>query len=71
MMIGLAACERTEKQFHELAGSAGLEVVKFWYPEGSIDGVIELELASGKKDGVNSHANGYANGHANGQPNGH
>lgn len=44
MMTGLAGLERTEKQFHELAASAGLKVMNFWYPEGSFDGVVEIML---------------------------
>ena len=44
IMTGLAGCERTEKQWHELAASAGLKVAKFWCPEGSIDGVVEIML---------------------------
>ena len=44
MMTGLAGCERTEKQFHELVASAGLKVIKFWYPEGIPDGIVEVML---------------------------
>ena len=44
MMADLAACERTETQFRELLASVGLTVVKFWYPEDSVDGVIEAVL---------------------------
>ena len=44
MMVGLAGCERTEKQFQELVGLAGLKVVNFWYPEGAPDGIVEVVL---------------------------
>lgn len=44
MMGGLAALERNEQQWRELAEGTGLKIVKFWFPEGSIDGVIELML---------------------------
>ena len=56
MMTLLAGSERTEKQFHELFAAAGLKVVKFWYPEGSFDGVVEAVLDEG---GVESNGVGH------------
>lgn len=44
MMGTLAALERSEKQWRQLVEGTGLKIVKFWFPEGSIDGVIELML---------------------------
>ena len=60
MMGGLAALERSERQWLDLVEGTGLQVVKFWFPEGSIDGVIELMLADddGGKRGVET--NGHA-----------
>ena len=44
MMADFSASERSEKQWRELLGSVGLQDVTFWYPPGSIDGVIEAIL---------------------------
>ena len=65
MMAAHAACERTEKQFEELIASAGLKVVKFWYPEGSFDAVVEVILDDEGVAEVNGHgeageSNGYS-----------
>ena len=43
-MAAHASCEVTEKRFYELIASAGLKVVKFWYPEGILNGVVEVVL---------------------------
>ena len=60
MMGGLAALERSEKQWRELVKGTGLKVVKFWFPEGSIDGVVELMLEDGveRVNGTNGHFGG-------------
>lgn len=71
MMTSLAGCERTEKQFHELFASAGLKVVKFWYPEGSFDGVVEAVLDDEKATGSDGVGQVESNGHGEvGQING-
>lgn len=41
MMGDLSGTERSEKQFRELLGSIGLEVVNFWQPPGASEGIIE------------------------------
>ena len=63
MMTGFAALERSEKQWLDLVEGTGLKVVKFWFPEGSIDGVIELMLEDEVKLKVNGEAAVETNGH--------
>ena len=45
MMVCLGAMERSEKQWHELVGSAGLKIEKIWTDASDADGIIELALA--------------------------
>lgn len=49
MMGTLAALERSEKQWRQLVEGTGLKIVRFWFPEGSIVGVIELMLEDEKE----------------------
>ena len=46
MMSGFSSLERTNKQWRDLLESAGLEVVKAWYPDGGSRGesVFEAKL---------------------------
>jgi hypothetical protein len=44
MMVMHAGIERTESQWTALLEKAGLTVIKFWYPEGDGEGIIEAEL---------------------------
>ena len=53
MMAGFAAMERSEKQWFDLVEGTGLKIVKFWFPEESLDGVIELTLEEEVKVKVN------------------
>ena len=48
MMGTLAALERSEKQWRELVEGTGLMIVRFWFPEGGIYGVVELMLGDEK-----------------------
>ncbi|KAF9783646.1 hypothetical protein IL306_008570 [Fusarium sp. DS 682] len=45
MMACLGAKERTENEWRQLVQSVGLKVLKIWRPRGSMEGVIEAELA--------------------------
>lgn len=45
MMACLAAKERTEGEWKDLIGGAGLRVIKIWRPAQSVESVIEAELA--------------------------
>ncbi|KAI1468528.1 O-methyltransferase-domain-containing protein [Daldinia caldariorum] len=45
MMSCAASAERTEKEWHELVGAAGLKIVKIWKQRTALDGVIEVHLA--------------------------
>ena len=47
IMALLAAAKRSQKQFEELIRSAGLKIVKFWYPPDFGEGVIEIERVEG------------------------
>ena len=42
IMALLAAAKRSQKQFEDLISSAGLKVIKFWYPPDFGEGVIEI-----------------------------
>lgn len=53
MMGSLAALERSEKLWQELVRGTGLTVVRFWFPDGSIEGVIELMLEEDEHGGAN------------------
>lgn len=66
MMGGLAALERSEKQWRELVRGTGLTVVRFWFPDGSIDGVIELMLEEDGHGGANGIVDGSPVGTTNG-----
>ncbi|PGH27028.1 hypothetical protein AJ80_01213 [Polytolypa hystricis UAMH7299] len=44
MMVFCNSMERTAKQWSELLESVGMKVVKFWYPPGDGQGIIEAEL---------------------------
>ena len=41
IMALLSASKRSQKQFQRLLDSAGLKVIKFWYPPDFGDGIIE------------------------------
>ena len=46
IMMGLgSAKERTEEEWYDLLGCAGLKVVKIWRNETLLESVIECELA--------------------------
>lgn len=44
VMALLAAMERSEKQWHALLASVGLEITKIWTAEGGSESVIEAVL---------------------------
>ena len=71
MMGGLAALERSERQWLDLVEGTGLEIVKFWYPEGSIDGVIELMLVEDGKAGAKTNGPVLEDGKGEVKTNGH
>lgn len=43
MMMDFSAAERTEKEWNELLVNSGLNLVKIWRPEGSVEAIIEAE----------------------------
>ena len=45
MMVNFSACERTEKDWRALLGSAGYRIVKIWSGEPGTESLIEAELA--------------------------
>lgn len=44
MMACLAATERSERQWHEVVGSAGLKIQKIWTDVPEAESIIELTL---------------------------
>lgn len=44
MMACLAATERSERQWHEVVGSAGLKIEKIWTDVQEAESIIELGL---------------------------
>lgn len=44
MLTLCSGMERTESQWRELVGQAGLRIVNIWRPEGDSEGIIEIEL---------------------------
>ena len=44
MMLFLNAMERSEGQYRELVGAAGMEVVGIWKLGGNEEGVLEVKL---------------------------
>lgn len=45
MLIHLSTMERTRDHWQKLLSVAGFRVVKFWYPPGDGQGIIEAEVA--------------------------
>ena len=45
MMALLSAVERTDKQWYELLGSAGLKITKIWTRDSESESIIEAMLA--------------------------
>lgn len=44
MMAVLGSMERSEKQWRDLLGRAGLEIAKIWSKEAGSESIIELQL---------------------------
>ena len=43
-MFMFSGLQRTETQWKQLLDKGGFKVVKFWYPPGDADGMVEAEI---------------------------